>query len=172
MTWQENEASAHSSAQVKSNTHSNLPGSHMRALPSLTGNVYFTSQPETHIGCDDPVETNTSNPPGCPVHARGPRRPRFSESWLGDIPPRTRPSAARLACTLSLVCPVSRAPHVCEPCMWHRLHPAHWPGKGLQLSGHGHRAPSQSIYSQTPEGSWLEVLIFKQEDVQHLHHMK
>ena len=86
---------------------------------------------------------------------------------------RTEPSAARLACALSLVCPVSRVPHVCEPCMWHlspfTLTPV--------------RASALWAWPQSPKSVPFTVrlldrildgraLISKQEDVQHLHHMK
>ena len=149
LPWRENEASAHSSPRVKPNTHSNLPWESHACHSLLTGNWYFTSQPETHTGCNGhESETNTGNPPGCPC-MRGVLGDLASRRADWATSTRAKPSAARLACALSLVCPVSRAPHVCEPCMWHPS-PCTLTPEDFSSLGVATEPRVSPIYSQTP----------------------
>ena len=64
-----------------------------------------------------------------------------------------QPLVSHVPCPWSALCPVR--PTCVNPVCGTR-HPAHWPVWGLQLSGHGHRAPSQShLQSDSWTGSWL-----------------
>ena len=159
--------------RVKSNIHSNLPWESHACHPLLTGNLNFTSQPETHRGCNDhESETNTSNPPGCPCMRGGPGDLASRRAdWATSAP--TKPSAARRACALSLVWPVSRAPHVCEPCMWHPSPFTLTPVRASALWAWP-QSPKSVPFTVRLLDRILDgrVLISKQEDVQHLHHMK
>ena len=141
--------------RVKSNTHSNLPWESHACHPLLTGNLNFTSQPETHRGCNEhESETNTSNPQGARACEGSP-----ATSLLGELIGRHpheqnhQPLVSHVLCPWSALCPV--CPTCVNPVCGTR-HPSHWPLWGLQLSGHGHRAPSQShLQSDSWTGSWM-----------------
>lgn len=119
LTMKEKESLCSSLPPVKPNTHSNPSWESHACHSVLTGSVYLTTQPETHTGCTDHrTRTNTSNCPLGRLCMRGGVPSDLASlrvDWATST--QTKPSAARLACALSLVCPVCHAPHMCEPWM-------------------------------------------------------